>query len=223
MVISHPLASTSTNISTNTSISGLYAITPDLDDSVQLTLQVGAALRGGVHLLQYRNKVANPALKIEQATDLLALCHHYNALLIINDDIDLCQKINADGVHLGVSDGEISAARKLLGSHKIIGASCYNQLDLAKTAQLAGASYVAFGACFVSSTKPAAIHAPLSLLTLAQQELTLPIVAIGGITLNNAQSVIDAGADAIAVINDLFGAADITNSAQQYTQLFYNA
>jgi len=214
MAISHNLASTSIN--------GLYAITPDLDDSIQLSLQVEAALWGGVRLLQYRNKFGSHVLKCKQASELLKLCRRYNALLIINDDVNLCQSIDADGVHLGASDGEITTARKLLGINKIIGASCYNQLDLAKTAQSAGASYVAFGACFASSTKPAALHAPLSLLSQAKKELALPVVAIGGITLNNAQSVIDAGADAIAVINALFSSPDITNSAQQYTQLFYN-
>lgn len=203
-------------------ISGLYAITPDVDDSVQLALRVEASLIGGARLVQYRHKAASYSLKLEQASELLALCHGYDAQLIINDDVNLCIAINADGVHLGASDGEIATARKKLGSDKIIGASCYNQLDLAKAAQSAGASYVAFGACFVSSTKPAAAHAPLSLFALAKKELTLPIVAIGGITLTNAQSVIDAGADAIAIINALFGAADIATVAQQYTQLFCN-
>ena len=211
-MINHPLASTS--------ISGLYAITPDLDDSTQLSLQVAAALRGGVRLLQYRNKTANPALKLTQATELLALCQRYNALLIINDDLHLCQAINADGVHLGASDGDISAARQALGANKIIGASCYNQLDLALAAQLAGANYVAFGACFVSSTKPNAPHASLSLFGQAKKELSIPIVAIGGINLENAPAVIKAGADAIAVINALFGADDITLTAKQYAQLF---
>lgn len=205
----------------NTNIRGLYAVTPGLNDTVQLILQVEAALRGGVRLVQYRHKTANQHIKLEQASELLALCHHYDALLIINDDVNLCKTINADGVHLGANDGEIVAARKVLGANKIIGASCYNQLALALVAEAAGASYVAFGACFVSSTKPHAPHAPLSLFTQAKKELTLPIVSIGGITLSNAQSVIDAGAGAIAVINALFSAADITTTAQQYIQLFY--
>lgn len=205
------------------SIHGLYVITPDTDDSVQLALQVEAALKGGAKLVQYRHKTASHALKLEQATELLALCQRYNAQLIINDDIDLCVAINADGVHLGASDGEIAAVRKLLGANKIIGASCYNQLDFAKSAQDAGASYVAFGACFVSSTKPNAAHAPLSLFTQAKKALSLPLVAIGGITPANAPSVIQAGADAIAVINALFVAPDITATAKHYSELFYNA
>ena len=200
-------------------ISGLYAVTPDTNDTVQLLLQAEAALKGGVRLLQYRNKIANKTLQYAQAKLLLTLCHRYDAKLIINDDITLCIELDADGVHLGATDGEIAAARQILAADKIIGASCYNQLDLAKSAQAAGASYVAFGACFVSSTKPNAPHAPLSLFTQAKNELTLPLVAIGGITLDNAQSVLDAGADAIAVINALFGAVDITNTARLYSQL----
>ncbi len=221
MATSPNLASTNFHCSMQT-ISGLYAITPDINDSAQLSLQVEATLRGGARLLQYRHKTASYELKLEQATKLLSICQRYDAKLIINDDVDLCTAINADGVHLGASDREIATARKLLGSEKIIGASCYNQLELAKVAQSAGASYVAFGACFVSSTKPNAAYAPLSLFTQAKKELTLPVVAIGGITLTNAQSVINAGADSIAVINALFGASDITTTAKHYKELFYN-
>ncbi len=201
-------------------IAGLYAVTPDMVNTVQLALQVEAALQGGVRLVQYRNKSANAALQHTQASQLLVLCHTYGAKLIVNDDVDLCLSIHADGVHLGATDGKIELARQALGANKIIGASCYNQLDLAKAAEIAGADYVAFGACFVSSTKPAALTAPLNLITQAKNALSLPIVAIGGITLGNAQSVIEAGADAIAVINALFGDANISEAAQQYTQLF---
>ena len=201
-------------------LNGLYAITPDMADTAQLALQVEAALQGGVRLVQYRNKSANAALQRAQALQLLALCHAYGALLIVNDDVDLCLSINADGVHLGATDGKIELARQALGDNKIIGASCYNQLDLAKAAEIAGADYVAFGACFVSSTKPAALHAPLSLITQAKSQLRLPIVAIGGITLSNAPLVIKAGAEAIAVINALFSVANISQAAQQYTSLF---
>ena len=204
-------------------IVGLYAITPDMDDSEQLSLKVEAALRGGVRLLQYRHKTAHHALKLEQASVLLSLCHHYDAKLIINDDVSICLAINADGVHLGASDSKIDTARKILGSDKIIGASCYNQLDLARSAQNAGASYVAFGTCFFSRNKPNAPQVSLSLFAQAKKELTLPVVAIGGITLINASSIIEAGADAIAVINHLFSASNITTRAKHYTELFYNA
>ena len=219
MAISHNLANISSGNQTQ-SISGLYAITPDIDDTVQLALQVEAALRGGTRLVQYRHKTAQNAHKLEQASELLKICHRYHAQLIINDDVNLCMAINADGVHLGASDLDIATARKTLGSDKIIGASCYNQLDLAKSAEAAGASYVAFGACFFSSTKTNAAQTSLGLFAQAKNALTLPIVAIGGITLSNAQSVIKAGADSIAVINALFAAPDITNAAKHYTELF---
>ena len=209
-------------------ISGLYAVTPDELNTAALTAKLYAALRGGVQMVQYRNKVANNNLRLLQATALLALCRSYHVPLIINDHLDLCAQIDADGVHLGSTDCDLGAARRLLGADKIIGASCYNQLSLAEKAQEQGASYVAFGACFSSDTKPNAVNAPLSLFAEAKQKITLPLVAIGGITLQNAAQVIAAGADAIAVVNALFGARQMDNSAaediklsaQQFAHLF---
>ena len=209
-------------------ISGLYAVTPDELDTAALTANIHAALRGGAQMVQYRNKVAISDLRLLQATALLALCRSYNVPLIINDHLDLCAQIDADGVHLGSTDCDLGAARRLLGADKIIGASCYNQLSLAEKAQEQGASYVAFGACFSSDTKPNAVNAPLSLFAEAKQKITLPLVAIGGITLQNAAQVIAAGADAIAVVNALFGARQMDNSAaediklsaQQFAHLF---
>ena len=197
-------------------ISGLYAVTPDERDTVLLCAKVGAALQGGISLLQYRNKAATADLRLIQATALLVLCRNYNVPLIINDDVDLCAQINADGAHLGASDCDLSAARRLLGDNKIIGASCYNQLDLAIKAQAEGASYAAFGACFVTSTKPNAVNAPLSLFAQAKAKISIPLVAIGGITLENAAQVKQAGADAIAVVNALFSSEDITKTSQQF-------
>ena len=197
-------------------ISGLYAVTPDERDTVLLCAKVGAALQGGISLLQYRNKAASADLRLIQATALLVLCRNYNVPLIINDDVDLCAQINADGAHLGASDCDLSAARRLLGDNKIIGASCYNQLDLAIKAQAEGASYAAFGACFVTSTKPNAVNAPLSLFAQAKAKISIPLVAIGGITLENAAQVKQAGADAIAVVNALFSSEDITKTSQQF-------
>ena len=174
-------------------------------------------------MVQYRNKAANSDLRLLQATALLALCRSYHVPLIINDHLDLCAQIDADGLHLGATDCDLGAARRLLGADKIIGASCYNRLDLAEKAQEMGASYVAFGACFATSTKPNAVHAPLSLFAEAKQKITLPLVAIGGITLQNAAQVVDAGADAIAVITSLFGAEDIEKTATQFSQLYLKA
>ena len=202
------------------SISGLYAVTPDSLNTELLCEKVLAALQGGTNLVQYRNKAADAGLRLRQATALLALCRSFNVPLIINDHLDLCAQIDADGLHLGASDCDIGAARRLLGDSKIIGASCYNQLDLAIKAEQAGASYVAFGACFASNTKPNATVASLDLFARTKTELTVSAVAIGGITLQNAASVIQAGANAIAVINAIFNANNVKSTTQQFSQLF---
>jgi len=201
-------------------ISGLYAITPDESNTQVLCTKVEAALKGGARLLQYRNKTAEGNLRLQQASALLALCRSYNVPLIINNHLDLCAQIDADGLHLGATDCSLAAARRLLGADRIIGASCYNQLDLALKAQAEGASYVAFGACYSTSTKPNAVHAPLSLFAEAKKSIHLPLVAIGGITLENAEAVVHAGADAIAVVRALFDAGDMVETSRQFTNLF---
>jgi len=198
-------------------IRGLYAVTPDEPNTQLLCSKVEAVLKGGARLLQYRNKTAEGNLRLQQASALLALCRSYNVPLIINNHLDLCAQIDADGLHLGATDCSLSAARRLVGPAKIIGASCYNQVDLAFKAQAEGASYVAFGACFPSETKPNAVKADLSLF---QTKLDIPKVAIGGISLENAKEVIEAGADAIAVINALYGAEDIQHQAEKLAHLF---
>lgn len=201
------------------SISGLYAVTPDLDDTARLLDLARAVLDGGASVLQYRNKTASYALKREQASALMWLCDDYDVPFIINDHVLLCVELDADGVHLGGTDGDIAAARRLLGAHKIIGASCYDRLDLAVQAKAQGADYVAFGACFDSGTKPAAVRAPLQLFGQAKQ-LGLPSVAIGGITPENAAFAIQAGAEAVAVINALFAAPEPRQAAATFTELF---
>ena len=201
-------------------IRGLYAVTPDEPDTALLIQKVTAALQGGVSLLQYRNKAANHKLKTQQARALLPLCRQYGVPLIINDSVKLCLTLDADGVHLGAEDGDLKEARARLGAGKILGASCYNRIDLATQAQSAGADYVAFGACFGSNTKPNARHASLSLFKEARQHIHVPMVAIGGITLENAQQVLQAGADAIAVVNALFNAKNITETSQQLSRYF---
>ena len=200
-------------------IGGLYAVTPDEPNTQTLCAMVEAALQGGASLVQYRNKAANYHLHLQQATALLALCRSFGIPLIINDHLDLCNEIDADGLHIGMTDCDIGAARRLLGDNKIIGASCYNQLDLAINAQSQGASYAAFGACFSSNTKPNAANAALSLFEEAKQKINIPLVAIGGITLENAAQVKQAGADAVAVVGALFGVSDIKQTAQQFTTL----
>jgi len=201
-------------------IKGLYAITPDEQNTDILLSRVEAALQGGASVLQYRNKFADHKLKTKQARALLPLCRQYNVPLIINDSIKLCLTLDADGVHLGADDGSLAEARARLGEGKIMGASCYNRFDLAIAAEQAGADYVAFGACFASSTKPHAPVAGMELFRQAQAQLSVPSVAIGGITLENAGQVIESGARAIAVINAIFGADDIKLTTQQFTKLF---
>ena len=201
-------------------IKGLYAITPDITDTDLLLQKVEAVLQGGINILQYRNKLASHKLQTQQARALLPLCRQFNVPLIINDSVKLCLTLDADGVHLGADDGNLAEVRARIGKDKLLGASCYNRFDLALAAQQAGASYVAFGACFASSTKPNAPVAGLELFTRAKTELNIPTVAIGGISLQNAPSVIQAGADAIAVINAIFNANDVKLSAKQFSQLF---
>jgi len=202
------------------SIKGLYLVTPDCDDTALLCEQVAQALQGGVAMLQYRHKTATDALRLEQAQALHSLCRAANIPFLINDHVALALELNADGVHVGQHDSAISEARRLLGKQKIIGASCYNQFALAAQAQAAGASYVAFGACYPSSTKPHAPRAEAALFSQAKQQLSVPVVGIGGITLQNAGPLIAAGTDALAVISDIFQAQDITAHCHAYQSLF---
>lgn len=201
-------------------ISGLYAITPDEADTDVLLAKVEGALQGGVSVLQYRNKLASHKLKTQQARAIQPLCQQYKVPFIINDSVKLCMTLDADGVHIGADDGNIAEVRARIGDDKLLGASCYNRFDLALSAQQAGASYVAFGACFASSTKPNAPVAGVELFRQAQEQLKVPTVAIGGITLKNAAFVINAGAGAIAVINAIFSQDDVKSTTQQFTQLF---
>ena len=185
-------------------IRGLYAVTPDEANTDVLLAKVEAALQGGINILQYRNKRADHKLQTQQARAILPLCRHYGVPLIINDSIKLCLTLDADGVHLGGDDGNLVEARTRLGPNKLLGASCYNRLELALAAEQAGADYAAFGACFASGTKPGAPVAPLQLFAQAKQVISIPVVAIGGISLENAKQAITAGADAIAVVGALF-------------------
>jgi thiamine-phosphate pyrophosphorylase len=201
-------------------IRGLYAITPDDADTARLIARVEQALAGGARVVQYRNKTADAGLRHEQATALLALCRRDGVPFIVNDHLELALAIGADGVHLGGDDGDIAAARRALGPDRLLGASCYNRFELALAAREAGADHVAFGAAFVSKTKPGAVHAPLSLYERARRELGLPVVAIGGITADNASALVSAGAAAVAVITALFDADDIRAAAAEFSLAF---
>lgn len=199
---------------------GLYAITPDgLPDEVLLT-RVEAALRGGARLLQYRDKQSTPSQREKMALMLRALCRRYGTGFIVNDDLALALNVDADGVHLGGSDGDLLTARRALGPGKLLGASCYADFDLARAAVAAGADYVAFGAVYPSPTKPQAVRAPLELFARCRVELKIPACAIGGIALNNAAPLVAAGADLLAVITDLFAAPDIESQARAFQTLF---
>ena len=202
-------------------IVGLYAITPDLEDTELLCQMVEASILGGARIVQYRNKVADQKLRIKQSLALLEVCRKHEIPFIINDYVTLCLEINADGVHIGGDDGDIAAIKNMIGEDKILGVSCYGEFARAEAAEKAGADYVAFGACFPSSTKPNAPRAELDLFTQAKK-LNLPSVAIGGITLENAASVVEAGADAIAVIGELFKQEHdkIRATAQQFSSIF---
>lgn len=199
---------------------GLYAITPETADTDHLLAQVEAALTGGVAAVQYRDKSGDVARRHAQASELAALCRQFGAPLIINDDLRLADLCDADGVHLGRDDGSLREARIILGPHKLIGASCYQSLELARAAQAAGADYVAFGSFYPSPTKPAADRADPALLREATLALPLPIVAIGGITPANAPHLLDAGADSLAVLSALFDAPDIRAAARDLNHLF---
>lgn len=201
-------------------ISGLYAITPDLNNTDDLLDKTQQVLAGGAQLIQYRNKSAHDALRREQAGLLLQLCREYKVPLIINDYVELAVALDADGVHVGRADSSIGDARRQLGQDKIVGASCYNNLDLALRAEESGADYVAFGAFFPSRTKTDTVPVTTHWVDQAKQKVTVPVVGIGGIRLANAATVIKSGCDVIAVCNDLFAAENIQAQAKQYVRLF---
>ncbi|WP_257281254.1 MULTISPECIES: thiamine phosphate synthase [unclassified Endozoicomonas] len=203
-------------------LKGLYGVTDSqlLPDDRILMEAVEQALMGGMKVLQYRDKSLDREKRLRQASTLRVLCHNYGALFIINDDIELAAESEADGVHLGQQDESVDSARKRLGDYAIIGVSCEGSLDLAHTAVEEGANYIAFGRFFPSRTKPDAKPAELSLLPSAKEVFKVPVVAIGGITVDNAPQLIEAGTDMVAVVHNLFASADIRTRARSFTELF---
>ncbi len=199
---------------------GLYAITPEYVDGKRLLTDVEAALTGGCRILQHRDKTSAMPERVARARALRELTLRHGARLVINDDIALTFLVGADGLHLGRDDGNLKAARALLGPQRLLGASCYANLVAAQAAVAAGADYVAFGAVHQSPTKPQAPLAPRHLFSTAKAGLTAAVCAIGGITLDNAPPLIAAGADLLAVISDLFSAPDIVARAAAYQRLF---
>ncbi len=195
---------------------GLYAITRGSDP----TRAVAAAIDGGARVIQYRDKTRDASRRLAEATALARLCEQRNVPLLINDDIDLAHAVGATGVHLGRDDHTPGQARQRLGESAIIGASCYNRIDLAEQAVAAGVDYIAFGRFFPSRSKPDAVPATLDLLREARRRFRVPIVAIGGITPENGAELITAGADCLAVIDAVFGQPDIRAAAQRFQTLF---
>jgi thiamine-phosphate pyrophosphorylase len=192
---------------------GLYAVTPDLADTASLVARVEAALAGGAGAIQYRSKSADAALRRRQAEALARITAERGALFIVNDDAALGAAVDADGVHLGEHDGSATAARAIIGPERVIGISCYNDFALAEAAVAAGADYVAFGSFFPSRVKPDARRADVALLARAGT-LGVPVVAIGGITAENAGRLERAGANAVAVISAVFDAPDVEAAAR---------
>ena len=199
---------------------GLYLVTPNWDDTERLLATTEAALEAGAALVQYRHKEAGPELRTEQASALLALCRRHGRPLVINDHIDLCQAIDADGVHLGHTDQGVQQARALLGPDKIVGASCYGDLALARTARDAGASYIAFGGFYPSPVKKYTFVTPPELLDQARAEFSLPIVIIGGMTPANAAPLVARGIDLVAAITSVYGARDPAVPTRAFGALF---
>lgn len=203
---------------------GLYAITDSalLADG-KLLPYVEAAITGGARWLQYRDKSKDPSRRLDEASHLAQLCKGYDCQLIINDDLALASRLGV-GLHLGQEDGSLREARQQLGSQALIGATCHASLELAEQAVTDGASYIAFGRFFQSVTKPGAPAATPVLLQQARKRFTLPIIAIGGITLHNAPQLLGAGADYLAVINGLFGAKsteEVRSRALAFSRLYH--
>jgi thiamine-phosphate pyrophosphorylase len=199
---------------------GLYAITQTKDKTTDIIInEVIAAIKGGAVVVQFRDK--EPLDAIYLADQLVKVCHEYKVPLLINDNIELAIKVGADGVHIGREDGAISEARDRLGADAIIGVSCYNFVEQALDAQEQGATYVAFGRFFPSSSKPLAASAELDTLRKAKFLLDIPIVAIGGILPENGGPLLTAGADLLAVIGGLFETQP-EQSARAYQALFDN-
>ena len=200
-------------------IKGLYAVTPEEKDLFVLSSQVESCIKGGARLIQYRSKTLSKIEQNKQARKIKMVCDYYKVPLIINDDIELCRILDADGVHLGENDDSLEKARLILGPSKIIGVSCYNSIDRIKKAVDKGATYIALGACFPTITKPNAPTASLDLIALVLKKFKIPVVAIGGINLENIELLINEGINCVAVINSLFKTKDIEGMARQFSSL----
>ncbi|KQW91429.1 thiamine-phosphate pyrophosphorylase [Massilia sp. Root418] len=199
---------------------GLYLVTPDWDDTSRLLDVSEQALAEGVALLQYRHKEACAELRMEQSVALLALCRRYRVPFIVNDHVDLCLLIGADGVHLGGTDARIGQTRALLGPGAIIGASCYGEMQLALDAQDAGATYVAFGGFYPSRVKQYAVTTQPAILDEARRRIALPRVVIGGMTPQNAAPLVARGAQMVACVSGVYMAPEPARAVRDFNALF---
>jgi thiamine-phosphate pyrophosphorylase len=200
---------------------GLYVVTDaTLSPGPALQAAVVEALVGGATAVQYRDKGVGAARRLDEATALRDLCAAHRAVLIVNDDVDLAARAGAHGVHVGEDDAGVAEARAALGAGALVGVSCYDSLARAEQAQADGADYVAFGSFYPSATKPHARRASPALLAQASARLSVPIVAIGGITPENGAPLVAAGAHALAVVSGVFAATDPRAAARRYASLF---
>ena len=208
-------------MSVHMKLRGLYLITDTkLIPRERFVETVEAAVRGGATMVQLREKETPREEVIRLGQALLAVTKRYDALLIINDHPSVAKAVGADGVHVGREDPPVSEARALLGPDAIIGASCYGDVTRAASAERDGADYVAFGTPFPSPTKTKRTDISLGIFREAKQQVSVPVFAIGGITIDNARQVIDAGADGLAVVSGVFAAADVEAAARALAQLF---
>jgi len=204
---------------TNT-LSGLYLVTPDWDDTQKLIASSELALQGGAKILQYRHKTADAALRKQQAQALQTLCKRYAATFIINDHVDLCIELDADGIHVGGTDASVAQVRALVGPEKIVGASCYGDLQLAHSAHQQGASYVAFGGFYVSRIKKYPVTTPFDIVSQSKKSIPLPCVVIGGMTIENCQPLIAQGTDMVAAISSVYMTDNPETAASAFVSLF---
>lgn len=199
---------------------GLYLVTPDWDDTQKMLDATEAGLRGGAAIVQYRHKTASPELRKEQAVQLQALCRRYGRPFIINDFVELCLELDADGIHVGGTDAAVAQVRAVVGPSKIVGSSCYGSMQLARDAYQAGASYVAFGGFYPSRVKKYEVTTPPEIVAQAKKEIPLPNVVIGGMTQENSVPLVKQGADMVAAISSVYMVDDPEAAARAFAKLF---
>lgn len=201
-------------------LKGLYLVTPDWDDTDKMLDATEAGLLGGAAIVQYRHKTASPELRKEQASALQMLCRKFGVPFIVNDFLDLCLELDADGIHVGGTDMAVADVRAKIGADKILGASCYGSLQMARDAAQAGASYVAFGGFYPSRVKKYEVSTPPEIVAQAKGEIAVPNVVIGGMTQENAVPLIAQGADMVAAISSVYFTDAPEAAARAFVSLF---